>query len=248
MFTVQLVPETESQPIQPEKSELASGAATRVTCLGGVVFGNVAVHPAVDPVVQETPSALVIVPFPVPPVCAVSTNVLGAKVAVTVFAYSKETVQAVSLTESHPVHPVNSELASGAATSVTCVAGVVFATGVVHPEVEPLVHVIPPPEIVPLPVPPVRAVSSHVLGANVAVTVFAAAIETVQAVSETLVQPDHVWKIELESGVATRVTSVAGVVFGTLVEHPAVAPGMQLMPGPVTGPPAFVPVARTVRA
>ena len=84
MFTVQLVPETESQPIQPEKSELASGAATRVTCLGGVVFGNVAVHPTVHPVVHEIPSALVIVPFPVPLACAVSTNVLGTKFAYTV--------------------------------------------------------------------------------------------------------------------------------------------------------------------
>jgi hypothetical protein len=248
MFTVQLVPETESQPIQPEKTELASrGPATSVTCLGGFVFGKVAVHPAVDPVVHEIPSALVIVPFPVPPACAVSTNVLGAKVAVTVFAYSMETVQVVSFTESHPVQPVNSELASGAATSVTCVAGDVLRTGVAQPAVEPLVHVIPPPEIVPFPIPPVRAVSSHVLGAKVAVTVFAAVIETVQ-VSVTLVQPDHDWKIELESGAATRVTSVAGVVLGTLVEHPVAAPGVQLMPGPVTVPPAFVPVARTFRA
>jgi hypothetical protein len=84
-FTVQLVPETASQPIQPENSELPSATATSVTCFAGVVFGNVAVHPALDPVAQEIPSP-VIVPFPVPLACAVSTNVLGANVAVTVFA------------------------------------------------------------------------------------------------------------------------------------------------------------------
>jgi hypothetical protein len=157
-------------------------------------------------------------------------------------------VQVRSFTESQPVQPVKRELPSGCATSVTCVGGDVFAIAAVQPAVEPLAHAMPFPVIVPLPVPPVRAVRSHVLGANVAVTDFAAVIETVQLMPDVLAHPDHDWKIEVPSGAATRITSVAGVVFGTFVEHPADEPLAHAIPGPVTVPPALVPEMRTFRA
>lgn len=154
---MQLSPETASQPDQPVKIELASGLATRVTCVAGMVFEIEAEQPAVDPLVQDIP-APVTVPLPVPPVLAVRRYVLGANCAVTVFAPVIETVQLRSLTLVQPVQPWKIELASGAATRVTSVAGVVFGTEVEHPAVEPVVHEIPGPEMLPAPLPLGRAV------------------------------------------------------------------------------------------
>jgi hypothetical protein len=75
-----------------------------------------------------------------------------------------------------------------------------------------------------------------VLGANVAVTVFAALIATVQTFPETLVHPDQLVRMELASGVAVRTTCVAGAVFATLTVQPAVDPLVQEIPSPVMVP------------
>ena len=84
-----------------------------------------------------------------------------------------------------------------------------------QPAVEPVVHVMPAPVTVPRPVPDVLAVRSHVAGPNVAVTVFAMVIETVQTFPDTDVHPSQDEKTEPVSAVAVRVTDVAGEVFGT---------------------------------
>ena len=60
-------------PDQPVKIEEASAVATRFTCVAGVVFGTVVLHPAVDPVAQEIPPSPEIVPFPAPEVATVRT-------------------------------------------------------------------------------------------------------------------------------------------------------------------------------
>jgi hypothetical protein len=160
--------------------------------------------------------------------------VAGANVAVTVFAPVMETVQTFPETLVHPDQPVRIEPASGVAVRTTCVAGVVFGTVYVQPAVD--AHEIPSPVTVPLPVPDVLAVRTKVLGAKVAVTVFAALIATVQTFSETLVHPDQLARMELASGVAVRITCVAGVVFATLTVQPAVEPDVQEMPSPVMVP------------
>jgi hypothetical protein len=73
-------------------------------------------------------------------------------------------------------------------------------------------------------------------GWNVAVTVLAAVIETVQTFPETDVHPTQVEKRDPASGVAVSVTCVAGTVFGTWAVQPAVEPVVQAIPAPVTVP------------
>jgi uncharacterized protein YlzI (FlbEa/FlbD family) len=106
----------------------------------------------------------------------------------------------------------------------------------VQPAIEPVVHAMPPPVTVPRPVPEVLAVRSQVAGWNVAVTVLAPVIETVQVFPDTVVQPLHDQKIDPASGVAVSVTAVAGEVFATWAVQPSVEPVVQAMPPPVTVP------------
>ena len=94
----------------------------------------------------------------------------------------------------------------------------------------------PSPVTVPRPVPDVFAVRSQVAGANVAVTVFAAVIETVQTFPDAEVQPLQITKNDAASGVAVSVTVVAGDVTGTETLHPTAEPVVQEMPPPVTVP------------
>jgi hypothetical protein len=233
--TVQTFPETLVHPAQLAKTEVASGVAVRTTCVAGVVFGTLTVQPVVEPLVHEIPSA-VTVPLPVPDVFAVSSHVLGAKVAVTDLAPVIETVHRLPETLVQPDQLANTEVASGVAVRTTCVAGVVFGTLTVQPSVDPLVQEIPSPVTVPLPVPEVLAVSRYVLGAKLAVTVFAALIVIVQTFPETLVHPVQLASFELASGVAVSVTTCAGEVSGTSVVQPAVEPDVQEIPAPVTVP------------
>jgi hypothetical protein len=58
----------------------------------------------------------------------------------------------------------------------------------------------------------------------------------VHALPAVEAQPVHATKMDLASGAAVRVTSVAGVVFGTGAVQPAVEPVVQEIPGPVTVP------------
>ena len=84
-------------------------------------------------------------------------------------------------------------------------------------------------------------------GWNVAVTVFAPVIDTVQTFPATELHPLHDQKIDPASGVAVSVTTVAGTVFGTWAVQPRVEPVVQAIPGPVTVP-RPVPAVRTVRS
>ncbi len=126
-----------------------------------------------------------------------------------------DTVQAFPATDAHPLHDEKVDPSSGIAVSVTCVAGEVFGTWTVQPAVDPVAHAMPPPVTIPLPIPAVRAVRSQVAGWNVAVTVLAPVIETVQTFPETAVHPLHDQKIDPASAAAVSVTDVAGEVFGT---------------------------------
>ncbi len=74
---------------------------------------------------------------------------------------------------------------------------------------------------------------AYSLSWNVAVAVFAPVIVTVQVAPLTDVQPDQLLKNEPGAGSATSVTVAP---FATEVEQPVVAPGVQLMPGPLTVP------------
>jgi hypothetical protein len=177
----------------------------------------------------------------------VRVQALGAKVAVTVRAPVIETVQRAPETLVHPDQPVKIDAASsGAAVSVTAVAGEVFGTAVVQPAVEPLVQEMSSPVTVPFPRPLVLTVSAQVLGANVAETVRAAVTETVQTFPEYDVQPDQRDRIELGPGVAVSVTTAGGEVTGTSAVHPEVEPVVHEIPPPSTVP-VPVPPATTVR-
>jgi hypothetical protein len=235
IVTVHTFPETVEHPLHDVNVEGALGVAVSVTTVAGDVFGTVAVQPAVEPVVQEIPGPLT-VPTPVPDVRTVSAQVAGWNVAVTDLAPVIETVQVLPEKDVHPLHDQRMEPGFAAAVSVTLVAGVVFATLAVQPDVDPVVHEIPGPVTVPAPVPEVRTVSVQVAGWNVAMTDFAAVIETVQVLPEKDVHPDHDVRIEFASGAAVSVTLVAGVVFATPVVHPAADPVVQEIPGPVTVP------------
>jgi hypothetical protein len=132
-----------------------------------------------------------------------------------------------------PIHEEKIEPSSGAAVSVTDVAGDVLATEAVHPSVEPDVQEMPPPVTVPRPAPNVFAVRSQVAGWKVAVTLFAPVIDTVQLVPETLVQPSQDLKMEASPGAATRVRLPP---FATGSVQSPVDPVVQVMPIPVTVP------------
>jgi hypothetical protein len=164
----------------------------------------------------------------------VSSYVLGRNVAVTVFAAVIVAVQTFPDTEVHPLQLEKNDPASGAAVSVTDVGGEVLCTEAVHPSVEPVVQEMPPPVTVPRPAPDVFAVRSQVVGWNVAVTVFAAVIDTVQTFPATLAQPDDQdLNREASSGVAVSVTLPP---FATISVQSPVDPVAQAMPAPVTVP------------
>ena len=97
--------------------------------------------------------------------------------AVTLFAPVIETVQLVPDTLVQPNQDLKMASAPGAAMRVTLPP---FATGSVHSPVDPVVQAMPVPVMVPF--PDTTVVSGYVPGWNVAVTLFAAVIETVQLV------------------------------------------------------------------
>jgi len=141
------------------------------------------------------------VPLPFPAFPTVSANTFFVKVAVTDLAAAIETVQA-PVPEHAPVQPVKIESEVGVAASETEVPALKFSTQVLPQDMPAGVDV-----TVPLPFPVFPTVSANTFFVKVAVTDFAAVIETVQAPvpEHAPVQPV---KIESEVGVAARETDV----------------------------------------
>jgi hypothetical protein len=188
-----------------------------------------AAQPSLLPDVQAMPGP-VTMPVPVPAVATVRRNVVGWKVAVTVFAADIVAVQVLPFVLVQPDQLFSMAPAAGDAVSVTVVP---LATGVVQPAGS--LHSSPAPAITPV-APYIEAgftVRGYVLGWNVAVTLFAPVIETVQLVPDTLVQLVQDLKMASAPGAATRVMLPP---FASASVQSPVEPVAQAMPGPVTVP------------
>src|SRR5436853_6999469 len=115
MVTVQVPVPAQPPPVQPVKVEPAAGAAVRVTAVPLVKLAA-QVAPQVIPAGE-----LVTVPLPVPALLTVSAKVGRAKVAVTVVAALRVTVQAAVPEQPPPLQPVKVEPAAGVAARVAAV-------------------------------------------------------------------------------------------------------------------------------
>jgi hypothetical protein len=171
-----------------------------------------------------------------PPAAALGVRLVDLKAADTLFEASMVTVQVVAVPLQAPSQPVKAAVRAGVAVSVTSEPSFSFAVQVVPP----FPHWIPPPLTEPGPVTvTVRLTVPEVVPPeNVAVTLFAAFIVTVQVVEPPLQAPPQLVKLAPLSGVAVSVT-VAPVVSFTV--H-VVCPDPQLIPPPVTVP---LPVTET---
>jgi hypothetical protein len=161
------VPE-QPPPLQPVKAEPAAGVAVKLTA---VPLANAVAHVAP----QEMPAGLLVtVPVPAPVLLTVSVK-LCANVAATVVAALSVTVQVPVPVQPPPLQPVKTEPAAGVAVRVSAVP---LANEAAH--VAP--HERPAGELVTAPVPGPNLVTVSVKdwSANVAVTVGAALIATVQ--------------------------------------------------------------------
>src|SRR5947199_1676642 len=183
-------------PLQPLKVEPAAGAAVSVTA---VPLAKLAAQVAP----QVMPAGLLVtVPAPVPALETVSVKVCRVKVAVTVVAALRVTVQAPVPEQPPPVQPPKVEPAAGAAVSVTAVPLAKLAVQVA-PQVMPAGALV----TAPLPVPALLTVSVKV-GVKVAVTVVAA--ETVTTHDPVPEQPPPLQPVKVEptAGAAVSVTAV----------------------------------------
>lgn len=167
--TTQVPVPVQPPPFQPVKVEPAAGAAVRVTA---VPLANGPAHAAP----HEMPAGeLVTVPEPAPALVTVSVKVCTVKVAVTVVAALSVTVQVPVPEHPPPLQPVKTEPAAGAAVRVTAV-----------PLANEAAHVVPHERLggelvtAPTPGPDLVTVSEKDCSANVALTVGAALIATVQ--------------------------------------------------------------------
>src|SRR3989454_6605042 len=144
----------------------AAGVAVSVT---GVRLGKLAeqVAPQLMPAGE-----LVTVPLPVPALLTVSAKVGRAKVAVTVVAALRVTVQAPVPEQPPPAQPVKVEPAAAVAVSVTAVPLVKLAE-----QVTP--QLIPAGELVTVPLPAPAGVTVRVKLCRVKVAVTVVAAETV---------------------------------------------------------------------
>jgi hypothetical protein len=113
IVTVQVVPETESHPVQPMKRKL--GVAVRVTTV-------LLVKDSEQSVPQLIPDGLELtLPLMRPVVLTVRTKRGTSKVAVTARAASMVTVHAVPETVSHPLQPAKVDPLAALAVRVTLV-------------------------------------------------------------------------------------------------------------------------------
>src|SRR5439155_6091994 len=129
-------------PGQPVKVEPAAGVAVSVTTVPLAKLAE-QVAPQVMPAGE-----LVTVPLPVPALLAVSEKVGRAKVAVTVVAALRVTVQVPVPEQPPPLQPVKVEPAAGVAVRVTAVP-LAKLTEQVAPQLIPTGELV----TVPLPVP-----------------------------------------------------------------------------------------------
>ncbi len=211
-------------PLQPLKVEPVAGLAVSVTAVPLVKLAE-QVAPQVIPAGE-----LVTVPLPVPAGVTVRVKVWGAKVAVTVVAALRVTVQVPVPEHPPPLQPLKVEPAAGLAVSVTAVPLVKLAEQVA-PQVIPAGELV----TVPLPVPAGVTVRVKVWSAKVAVTVVAALRVTVQVPLPEQPPPLQPLKVEPAVGVAVSVTAVPLVKLAEQVA-PQVIPAGELVTVPLPVP------------
>jgi len=158
------------------------------------------------------------------------------KVAVTVVAALKVTVQAPVPEQPPPLQPPKVEPAAGAAVSVTAVPLGKLATHVA-PQVMPTGELV----TVPLPVPALLTVSAKLGRLKVAVTVVAAESVTTQAPVPVQPPPLQPPKVEPAAGAAVSITAVPLAKLAAQVA-PQVMPAGELVTVPLP-----VPAGLTVR-
>jgi hypothetical protein len=195
MVTLQ-VPVPVQLPLQPEKVEPAAGAAVKVTAVP-------LVKDAEQVALQSMPAgALVTVPVPAPALVTVRAKDGKAKVAVTARAALMVTLQ-VPVPVQLPLQPVKVEPAAGAAVRVTAVPLVKEAEQVAPHEMPAGALV-----TVPVPFPDLVTERAKVGAVNVAVTLWATLMVTVQVPVPVQPPPLQPVKVEPAAGAAVRVTIV----------------------------------------
>src|SRR5207253_3581355 len=217
------VPE-QPPPAQPVKVEPAAGVAVNVTVVPLAKLAE-QVAPQLIPAGE-----LVTVPLPVPALLTVSAKVGRAKVAVTVVAALRVTVQVPVPEQPPPLQPAKMEPAAGAAVSVTAVPLVKLAEQVA-PQLIPTGALV----TVPLPVPAGVTVRVKVWSVRVEVTAVPAESVTVQAPVPEQPPPVQPVKVEPATGVAVKVTAVPLVKLAEQVA-PQVIPTGALVTVPLPVP------------
>src|SRR5437016_2584324 len=181
-------------PLQPVKVEPAAGVAVSVTAV-----------PLVKLAEQVTPQliptgALVTVPLPVPALLTVSATVGRAKVAVTVVAAMRVTVQVPVPEQPPPLQPVKVEPAAGVALRVITVPLAKLAMHVA-PQLIPAGALV----TVPLPVPDIGSASGRVCSVKLGVTGVAPETVTTHVPVPEHPPPLQPLKVEPAAGVAVSV-------------------------------------------
>jgi hypothetical protein len=230
MVTTQLPVPEQPPPLQPMNAVPKAGRAVRVTVVPLEKLAT-QVAPQLIPA-----GALVTVPLPVPAIVMASEEVVGtiAKVAVTLIAPPIVTTH-TPVPVQPPLQPVKVEPAAGVAVSVIVVPAVYEAE-------QALPQLMPAGVLVMLPLPTRVRLKGKVRGVNVAVTVVAADIVTVQAPVPEQPPPLQPVKLEVGSGVAVSVTDAPlgyeaeqtlpqPMPAGLLVTVPAPAPVLALVSG-----------------
>jgi hypothetical protein len=192
-----------SQPDQPAKVEPAAGAAVSVTPAPES-------YEAVHALPQSMPAGDEVTdPAPDPPLATArgyrTAGEPAVKVAVTDLLPLMTTVQLAPDVWSQPVHPANVEPAVAAGTNVTLVPG---SNGAVHvvPQSIPAGDEMIVPEPVPLLTTSRVMAVDELLTPNVAVTVFAELIATVQVAPELESHPAQPENVDPAAAAAARVT------------------------------------------
>ena len=212
ILTVQVVPETESQPLQPVKPDRRLGCAVSVTSV-------LLAYEAEQEEPQLMPAGLeVTVPLPSPVFATDSVKYCTLNVTVTLRAALIDTVQVAPDTVVHPAHPPNSEPAAGAAVNVTVVP-LSYDSEQSVPQLMPAGADVTKPA----PAPALPTARTNRCTVNVAVTDRAAFIATVQTSPETASHPVHPAKVDEPATAAVSLTEVP-VGYGSEQSAPQLMP------------------------